>query len=186
MKKVVIGVLFALLLTACGTTISQNDKATNGSNGAIDTNEEMYEGVSGFIVSFTDNSMLVIGVKDHQEATYYSLNDKTIVENSNGDWLAVADLQVGQFVDTFYQGAIAESYPAQGRAAKVIVHQGGDYPPATGIANAIASFEADEDAMPYIYQFEKADELWVLDIAFLNNDLDIVQVKVNETGDIVE
>ncbi|OZM58669.1 hypothetical protein CIB95_03620 [Lottiidibacillus patelloidae] len=184
MKKVILGIIFTMLLTACGST-SVNDNPSNGNNNSSDEKEPMYEGVSGFIISLSSDEMLVIGIKDNEEATYYSFNDKTIVEDGHGDWLSYKDLRIGQFVDTYYRGGIAESYPMQGGAAKVIIHSDATYPPATGIANAISTLDVEDD-YPYIYAFNKDGDFWTIEISFLNQSQSNIQFKINEDGEIIE
>jgi hypothetical protein len=181
MPKFIYFIVFAFILTACGTT--SDTKNTNGSNG--DDSSNMYEGVTGFILSLEGSRMLVIGTDGHQEATYYSFDESTEVEGEDGELLEIAAFRIGQYVKTYYEGAIAESYPMQGHAAKVVIFNGDEYPPIKGIAYALSTFNTEQD-MPYIFSYEKNGEKWQLNFNSLHDDKRLATFKVNADGEIVE
>jgi hypothetical protein len=184
MSRFLYVLVFALFLTACGATNDSTD-TNNGSNS--DDTTTMYEGVNGFILSLEGETMLVIGTDGNQQATYYTYDDTTQVEDENGDFLAFTDLRIGQYVKTFYKDGIAESYPMQGKAAKVIIYAGEEYPPSKGIAHAISTLNtADNDYYPYIFSYEKDGELWKLNFHTLIDDKEVTSITINEDGEIVE
>jgi hypothetical protein len=90
------------------------------------------EPISGAIYRFEDNRILVVGgitdvnipwdewFEQGHRAVYFAVEDDTIVE-LNGEKVTAAMLARGQKVDVFHEGFLAESYPEQGKALKVVI-----------------------------------------------------------------
>jgi hypothetical protein len=95
-----------------------------------DTPEQ--EPISGTIYRFDDGRILVVEDIDNvnipwskwfeqgHRAVYFALEDDTIVE-LNGEESTVNILARGQKVEVYHEGFLAESYPEQGKAFKVVV-----------------------------------------------------------------
>jgi hypothetical protein len=184
--RIIYVLVFAFFLTACGTLETTDNNTSNGGSNS-DKTPTMYEGVNGFILILEGDRMLVIGTDGNQEATYYTYDETTRVEDENGDGLSLTNLRIGQYVKTFYEDGIAESYPMQGKAAKVIIFKGEEYPPSNGISHALSTLDTtDEDYYPYIFSYEKEGELWMLNFHTLIDDKELTSITVNRDGDIIE
>jgi hypothetical protein len=115
-------VLFAstVLLNGCGSTDEE----------AVDVPEQIP--ISGKIYSIADNRILVVeGLEDvnipqkvwfeqGKRAVYFAVDEDTKILINDED----ADIEMlgrGQTVEIYHEGFLAESYPEQGKAMKVIV-----------------------------------------------------------------
>lgn len=90
------------------------------------------EPISGTIYRFEDNRILVVdGItnvnipwskwfEQGHRAVYFTVEDDTMVE-LNGEEVRAENLFRGQKVEVYHEGFLAESYPEQGKALKVII-----------------------------------------------------------------
>jgi hypothetical protein len=90
------------------------------------------EPISGTIYRFDDNRILVVdGItsvnipwskwfEQGHRAVYFTVEDDTMVE-LNGEEVRAENLSRGQKVEVYHEGFLAESYPEQGKALKVVI-----------------------------------------------------------------
>jgi len=90
------------------------------------------EPISGTIYRFDNNRILVVGgitdanipwtewFEQGHRAVYFAVEDDTIVE-LKGDSVTVDNLARGQKVEVYHEGFLAESYPEQGKALRVVI-----------------------------------------------------------------
>ena len=90
------------------------------------------EPISGTIYRFDDNRILVVGgitdvnipwsewFEQGHRAVYFAVEDDTIVE-LDGEETSADILARGQSVEVHHEGFLAESYPEQGKALKVVI-----------------------------------------------------------------
>jgi hypothetical protein len=119
-KRIVLLVLALLCLVFSGCT------------GAVDEPVDEVSRHSGLIYSIEDNRILVIQNIDNvnipwnswfeggKRAIVFSITAETVIE-LDGEAQTAELLQRGQAVEVLYSGALAESYPEQGSADKVII-----------------------------------------------------------------
>lgn len=108
----------------------------NGS-GCSDSAEEPIdipeqEPISGTIYRLEDNRILVVGsitdvnipwnewFEQGHRAVYFAVEDDTVVE-LGGEETSADILARGQSVEVYHEGFLAESYPEQGKALKVVI-----------------------------------------------------------------
>jgi hypothetical protein len=124
-----------LLLLGCGTSNDNNsDQNGTGSDSAPPTEntegEEAVEDLTGHIISISDEGNIRILVTGSQanstgvSATMYTLDESTKVKDTDGKGLEAADLKIGMKVTVWNTGIVAESFPAQSGALKVVVDAG--------------------------------------------------------------
>ncbi|WP_404428518.1 DUF3221 domain-containing protein [Sutcliffiella horikoshii] len=148
-----------LLLFGCGTT-GGNDNRSSGSNPGsdedapneepVDVEDQAVEDLTGHIVSISNEGQIRILVTGQHpsssgsgtSATMYTLEEGTKVENSSGDPLEAVDLIVGMKVTVWNSGIVAESFPAQSGAIKVVVDEEQDELEQKAIAKALEEVEA--------------------------------------------
>jgi hypothetical protein len=150
-----------LLLFGCGTAGgNNNNNSGTGSNPGsgeevpndepVDDEEQAVEDLTGYIISLSDEGqlrMLVTGQHPSSggsgtSATMYTLEESTKVEDSEGKTLEAADLKVGMKVTVWNSGIVAESFPAQSGAIKVLVDAGQDKHEQQAVAKALEEVEA--------------------------------------------
>ncbi|NLP49281.1 DUF3221 domain-containing protein [Bacillus sp. RO1] len=147
-----------LLLFGCGTT-GGNDNNSSGSNTGseapneepADDNEQAVEDLTGYIVSISNDGqtrILVTGQHPSSggsgiSATMYTLEESTKVENTSGEPLEVTDLMMGMKVTVWNSGIVAESFPAQSGAIKVVVDEKQDKLEQKAVAKALEEVEAE-------------------------------------------
>ncbi|MBW6462796.1 MAG: YobA family protein [Firmicutes bacterium] len=135
--------LFAAMILAAFMAVS------GCADGVPEDNEDMAGPISGLIYTIEDSRILVIGGIDDvnipqekwfesgNRAVYFSITDETVIE-VNGETVSAERLARGQAVDVFHEGFLAESYPEQGGALKIV------------IVNADAAGEYNTDSGKYI------------------------------------
>ncbi|MCG1022867.1 DUF3221 domain-containing protein [Sutcliffiella horikoshii] len=148
-----------LLLFGCGTTGGNNNSGTGSNPGSgeevpneepVDGEEQAVEDLTGYIVSLSDEGqtrMLVTGQHPSSggsgtSATMYTLEESTKVEDSEGETLEAADLKVGMKVTVWNSGIVAESFPAQSGAIKVVVDAEQDEHEQQAVSKALEEVEA--------------------------------------------
>jgi hypothetical protein len=90
------------------------------------------EPISGTVYSIEDGRILVVGgIEDvniprsewfdqGKRAVYFALDDDTLVEH-NGEEVGIDFIARGHQVDVYHEGFLAESYPEQGGALRVVI-----------------------------------------------------------------
>ncbi len=148
-----------LLLFGCGTAGGNNNSSLGSNPGSgeeipdeepVDDEEQAVEDLTGYIVSVSDEGqtrILVTGQHPSSggsgtSATMYTLEESTKVENSEGETLEAADLKTGMKVTVWNSGIVAESFPAQSGAIKVMVDADQDEHEQQAVAKALEEVEA--------------------------------------------
>ncbi|MCF6138709.1 YobA family protein [Pseudalkalibacillus berkeleyi] len=109
--------LLIILLAGCGG--QTNEHISN------DMDDEIWEqSISGYIADQEASRILVLGKITKEQLTELSVRE--LLESARPDafWFTVSDVQkykIGQKVQVWPKGSIAESYPAQGTAGKIEV-----------------------------------------------------------------
>jgi hypothetical protein len=109
--------------------------AAAGCGGGEEDPVDAVEPISGLIYSIEENAILVVGDIDNvnipraewfeqgKRAVYFTLTEETVIE-VEGEVVTVDRLARGQRVDVYHEGFLAESYPEQGGALKVVIIDG--------------------------------------------------------------
>ncbi len=183
-----------LLLFGCGTT-GGNDNSSSGSNPGsdeeapneepVDVDDQAVEDLTGYIVSISNEGqtrILVTGQHPSSggsgtSATMYTLEESTKVENSVGEPLEAADLMVGRKVTVWNSGIVAESFPAQSGAIKVVVDEEQDELEQKAIAKALEEVEA---GYPWHVEevTEQGEGLYKVTLKNLLDDSEPVDIEV--------
>ncbi|QFT89611.1 hypothetical protein FIU87_13200 [Bacillus sp. THAF10] len=196
MKKIKLVSVLAcfLLLFGCGTAGGNNNNGSTGSNGPnneqpddepVNDDVEAVEDLTGYIVSIANEGnvrILVTGQLPNnggsgQSATMYTLEESTTVENSNGDAMEAGDLTVGMKVTVWNSGVVAESFPAQSGAIKVVVDAKQDEHEQQAVAKAL---EEVESGMPWHVEDVSAeqDHKYKVTLKNLLDDSEPVEIEV--------
>lgn len=183
-----------LLLFGCGTA-GANDNSSSGSNPGsdgeapneepVDDEDQAVEDLTGHIVSISNEGqtrILVTGQHPSSggsgtSATMYTLEESTKVENSAGETLEAAELMVGMKVTVWNSGIVAESFPAQSGAIKVVVDEGQAELEQRAIAKALEEVEA---GYPWHVEdvTEQAEGLYKVTLKNLLDDSEPVDIEV--------
>ncbi len=88
------------------------------------------EPISGVVYSIENGRILVVdGIENvniprsewqGKRAIYFAIDDETSVE-LNGEQLDIDSIARGQEVDVYHEGFLAESYPEQGKAVRIVI-----------------------------------------------------------------
>lgn len=177
-----------LLLFGCGTANDNNGNQNGtGSDTAPPTNntedEEAVEDLTGHIISISDEGnirILVTGSHANNSgvsATMYTLEASTKVEDTEGKGLEAADLKVGMKVTVWNTGIVAESFPAQSGALKVVVDAGQDGNEQAAIEKALGEVKAGDPW--HVEAVEKVEESkYKVTLINLLEDSEPVEVEV--------
>ncbi|TYS68229.1 DUF3221 domain-containing protein [Sutcliffiella horikoshii] len=194
MKRVKIMSLLAcfLLLFGCGTT-GGNDNNSSGSNTGseapneqpADDEEQAVEDLTGYVVSISNDGqtrILVTGKHPSSggsgiSATIYTLEESTTVEDSEGEPLEAMDLLVGMKVTVWNSGIVAESFPAQSGAIKVMVDADQDELEQKAVAKALEGVDA---GYPWHVEevTEQGEQLFKVTLKNLLDDSEPVDIEV--------
>lgn len=177
-----------LLLFGCGTANDNNGNQNGtGSDTAPPTDntddEEEVEDLTGHIISISDEGnirILVTGSHANNSglsATMYSLEESTKVEDTEGNGLEAADLKVGMKVTVWNTGIVAESFPAQSGALKVVVDAGQEPNEQEAIEKALEQVKAGDPW--HVDAVEKVEESkYKVTLKNLLEDSEPVEVEV--------
>lgn len=110
-----VSLLMMVLLVGCGGQ-------TNGSTNDNVDDEIWDESIIGYIADQEASRILVLGKITKEQLTDLSVRE--LLESARPDayWFTVSDVKkykIGQKVEVWPKGGIAESYPAQGTAGKI-------------------------------------------------------------------
>ncbi len=117
-----------LLITLLAITML----ATAGCGGGEEDPADAVKPISGLIYSIEENAILVVSDIDNvniprdewfengKRAVYFTLTEETVIE-AEGEVITVDQLARGQRVDVYHEGFLAESYPEQGGALKIVI-----------------------------------------------------------------
>ncbi|CAG9610567.1 DUF3221 domain-containing protein [Pseudoneobacillus rhizosphaerae] len=114
----------------------------------------------GYIAAFENNRLLVGDI-------YFSITDAKVVSDT-GEQLEHSNLKVGKQVKIEFDGMVAESYPAQAGADKVIVMTKDDSTKAEEAVRAIVQFAEKQYGKPII----------ILNSDFLDNSHFRLEIRV--------
>lgn len=128
MKKIML--IFTIAALVLSFTACSKDPLAGETDENNDGSQLVVYGVAGFITEINtdasgDNlaSILVEGKLDENGAEYdkgyVSIDANTLIYLS--EQATVEDLEVGQYVQVFYEGPVAESYPVQGYGRQINV-----------------------------------------------------------------
>lgn len=183
-----------LLLFGCGKT-GGNDNNSSGSNSGsdeeapneepVDVDDQAVEDLTGHIVSISNEGqtrILVTGQHPSSagsgtSATMYTLEESTKVENTAGEPLEAANLMMGMKVTVWNSGIVAESFPAQSGAIKVVVDEEQDELEQKAIAKALEEVEA---GYPWHVEevTEQGEGLYKVTLKNLLDDSEPVDIEV--------
>ena len=121
MKKITalitIGILFALFLTGCGLNELSKDPDITGI--IYSTGEQeilVVEGIESAGIAYED------WFEKGCRAVYLRVNKDTIILDEKEEKISFNELYIGQQVDVWISGPVAESYPEQAAAKIIKVH----------------------------------------------------------------
>jgi hypothetical protein len=88
---------------------------------------------SGLVFSVNDSQVLVVQDIESAEipyeewfnqgknAVFFTVDNKTSLRDANGKKITLDQMEAGQQVEVTFSGALAKSYPAQGRADRISI-----------------------------------------------------------------
>jgi len=122
-------VLSIVSLMGCRTTkedLSEDNAITQGNDDSNTSSQLVTYGVAGFItdISTQDNGFGTILVEGelNKNGAYYDKASVRITKDTIiylSDQVDFKDLELNQYVQVFFEGPVAESYPVQGSARQV-------------------------------------------------------------------
>jgi hypothetical protein len=184
-----------LLLFGCGTA-GGNNNGNDGNNGSgsepippseepSDDEEQAVEDLTGYIISVSsdgDTRILVTGQHPSSggsgiSATMYTLEESTKVENSEGETMDAGDLMAGMKVTVWNSGIVAESFPAQSGAIRVVADADQDEHEQQAVAKALEEVEA---GYPWHVEEveEQGDHQYKVTLKNLLEDSEPVEIEV--------
>jgi hypothetical protein len=127
------------------------------------------------------------------DAYWMSINATTELQNNQGQPLVSGDIPVGAQVDAYHTGQVAESYPAQTGAAKIIMHteqQAGSSAKMGRAAAISAALSSDKEPSAgravKAASLDQAAGVWTVEIVRYEAIEKPVIVKINaSTGDLI-
>ncbi|MFZ3588504.1 DUF3221 domain-containing protein [Bacillus sp. DJP31] len=117
LKRTLIGLIlaFCLFLVSC---VQQNQG---------NTNTDQFKDISGYVMTANGDRILVtekvsVEEKAHPSAAVYTITEDTQIVSEKGESLSKTDIKVGTLVEVWHTGIVAESFPTQATALKILVH----------------------------------------------------------------
>lgn len=115
-----------LLLAACGEGDSNNEQGV-GNQPIIQDDVQAVKAIDrGEIIQSSNNSLLITtyvdkGSESYVDAISFRVDDHTELLNKNGEVVTLIEMTVGSQVEAWHTGVVAESYPAQATAVKIVL-----------------------------------------------------------------
>jgi hypothetical protein len=126
-KKIIMTCLIIICSAGCGN-IEQTSNPENNSKVIEGDEVKVTPDISGYIVDISDNRILVVGGEIVEEdLNKLSINEILTKASPDATWLIIPegqkldDYSVGNQVDVWTTGKIDTSYPAQGKATKIVI-----------------------------------------------------------------
>jgi hypothetical protein len=172
-KRTMIGVTiaFCMFLASCVQLNLEDD--------AI----EEYKDITGYVMTVNRDQILVIEKVDVEEkarpnAAVYTLTEDTQIASTEGETLPKSDITVGALVEVWHTGIVAESFPTQATATKILVHTDEE---SVNYAQAInaASETLDTNITWWVMYIEKQEDLYQVTFSDLSGETQPVIVKVD-------
>lgn len=186
-----------LILTACGGENSNNKQDTDNQPPIQNDVQQVKAFDRGEIIQSSNDSLLITTYIDNGDESYvdaisFRIDDQTELLTKSGDVLTLNQLTVGAQVEAWHTGVVAESYPAQATAVKIVLLADDN---ALGIEiNRAEAVRITLDVQtevngPWAVKQAKLDEnneFWLVEIVNFQYIDQPVTVRVNaQTGEIV-
>ena len=184
-----------LLITACGGDMS-NQNGT-GNEPSMDDVQAMKAIERGEIILNNNNSLLITTFIDKGEDSYidaisFRIDEQTELLSKNGEVVSLDKMTVGSQVEAWHTGTVAESYPTQATAVKIVLldeENAVDVTVKRAEAIRIALDAQTELNGPWAVKQAKLDEsneFWLVEIINFQYIDQPITVRINATsGEIV-
>ncbi len=179
-KRTLIGIAiaFCLFLVSC---VQQN-------SGNEDINK--MKDITGYVMTDNGDRILVtekvnVEEKAHPNAAVYTLTEDTQIVSTDGENLSKSDLKVGTLVEVWHTGIVAESFPTQASAAKILVHTDEE---STKHAKAIAAAveTLDPNITWWVLSVVKTEIQYEVQFSELSGEKEPVVIKVDESFKVID
>lgn len=180
-KRLIIGVTlgFCLFLVSC---VQQNSG---------DDILEQSKDIKGYVMTDNGDRILVteqveVGEKAFPQAAVYTLTHDTKIVSANGEKpLTQSDISVGTLVEVYHTGVVAESFPTQATAAKILVHTdeaSNDFAKAISVSvNTL-----DPNITWWVMSVEKSGDQYEVQFSELSGETEPVVVKVDNEFSVIK
>lgn len=115
-----------LLIAACGGGETNNKQGT-GNKSPIQDDVQVVKAIErGEIIQSSNNSLLITtfvdkDVDSYVDAISFRVDDQTELLSKSGEVVTLDKMTVGAQVEAWHTGTVAESYPAQATAVKIVL-----------------------------------------------------------------
>ena len=157
---------------------------------AKESPQESVKDLTGYMMSIDGDRVLVtekvnIQEKAHPGAAVYTITDKTEIVSAEGEKLSLQDLSVGSFVEVWHTGVVAESFPTQAEAIKVLVYTENE------IINEGKAIRAAVDTLNpnqtwWIMSIQKQERLYEVHFSELSGESEPIVVMVDEKFNVLK
>lgn len=183
----------AMIITACGGQAANNDHNDHVSGHSDEDVQLAFANGTIIYINEEGNRVLVTEYKEQQEsrsirAIYLAVMDDTELLDANSHPVQISDLHVGQQVKAWTSGAIAESYPEQGKAARIQLlstDSESDTSRAQAIERAIDNIQSSMALAVRQVQFDEQEGQWTVELVDAMYIHRTMTFKVDEaSGDV--
>lgn len=142
----------------------------------------------GFIVDIDQSGQRLLitekweGNDRQPNAAWLEIKEETTITGPNQKNIAFEDLRTGFSVEVWNKGALAESYPVQAEAAKIVVTNDGDE--SAAVSKALAHLKGTDLRFIQQVSFDQEKEVWTVKVAELGST-HVLQVNL-QTGEVTE
>jgi uncharacterized lipoprotein NlpE involved in copper resistance len=177
-NKLVLLLLSFMIIAGCGQ---------GQDNGAEDN---QVKDITGFVMNVTEGTLLVTEKVDQEEkahpnAAVYTVTEDTEVVTTDGENLDMTGITTGTLVEVWNDGKVAESFPTQSTAVKVLVHTDAESSEqAKAIHAALKSLN--QGMMMWVKSVSKQDNGYEVHFSDLSGETAPIIVKVNEDFQVIE
>jgi hypothetical protein len=151
---------------------------------------EQYKDLTGHVMTIKGDRILVtekvnMEEKAHPGAAVYTITEDTQIVSIEGETLFKSDITVGALVEVWHTGIVAESFPTQATATKILVYTDEESVNYAKVINA--AFETlDTNITWWVLSFEKQESLYEVTFSELSGGTQPIIVKVDASFRIVK
>lgn len=193
------GFMIALVLLSMTACLNEKDNSAqsnmNNQAGTVIEQQPNLHMDEGVLIQKDENSERWLITEYNEDgtvtATWFKISEDTTLETGDGDILTKSDLKVGQKVEAWSIGEIAESYPEQAQAARLVLLDNQSDQEAMDIAEVIhtAINEKTPELVWAIHSLELNEETQIWNVRLVDgvDPEAIIEVRIDaNTGEVIQ
>jgi hypothetical protein len=178
MKRVVLLLLMGLFIVGCSQSPGN------------DREDKQVKDITGFVMQVNEGTLLVTEKLDddekaHPYAAVYTVKEDTQIVTTDGNNIYLSEVSTGNLVEVWNTGDVAESFPTQSTAVKILVHTDEESSNQSKAINA-ALKSLNQGMMMWVKSVNKYESGYEVQFSDLSGESAPVVVKVSQDFQVIK